>query len=114
MKVTKDQLIAYANTLYNEADNPEYLRGMVELIAYAVQESEDFEQTVEEVEYAILSNVYHFYYRTEEGYEACSVRALSAEEAETYLIGQGYNLAAACYLDPKDADDSLYCKLHDC
>jgi len=58
MKVTKDQLIAYANTLYNEADNPEYLRGMVELIAYAVQESEDFEQTVEEVESAILSNAF--------------------------------------------------------
>lgn len=59
-------------------------------------------------------NIYYFYHQTDRGYEKSSIKAHNADAACILAEKLGYNPVTGFYLNECEADECLYCKIHDC
>ena len=59
-------------------------------------------------------NIYYFYHQTEQGYEKRCIAANDSNDAYFSAEKLGYNSVTGFYLNECEADESLYCKIHDC
>ena len=58
--------------------------------------------------------IYHFYYYDGVGYSHGTIEATDDEEAGYGAFALGYKVVTGVYTSKAEADEEIYCKIHDC